>query len=59
LLDGVEPLIGVGICLERDFDTTRKQPIRFYYEQRCGLGTQARHEFDIARYLQNSSLLDV
>src|ERR1700720_3112419 len=59
LLDGVEPLIRVGIWLERDFDTTRKQPIRPYYEQRCGLGAQARREFDIVRYLQNSSLLDV
>jgi hypothetical protein len=59
LLDGVAPLIRVGICLEQNFDTTRKQLIRLYYEQRCGLGGQARREFDIACYLQNGSLLDV
>ena len=56
LLDGVALLIRVGICLERDFDTTRKPLICLYYEQRCGLGAQAHREFDVSRYLQNSRL---
>jgi hypothetical protein len=59
LLNGVAPLIRAGICLERDFDTTRKQLICLYYEQMCGLGAQAHHEFDVSRYLQNSRLWDV
>jgi hypothetical protein len=59
LLDRVAPLIRVGICLERNFDATRKPLIRLYYEQRCGLGGQAHREFDVSRYLQNSRLWDV
>jgi hypothetical protein len=57
--EGVDPPFLVGILLQRDRRTERKQLIRLYYEHSWVIGSQVQREFDITRCLQNNSLLHV